>query len=274
METRWPILAVLALVLPAQLFGEANAQGLTTYLESSGTGLKPRSNAGLAVQTDRLRVRADFAVRGTQIAPPPLALAPPGGGSTEVVPNLRSALTIAKNLDIETRVNFAEWNTRSATTFDTRVRYRRRLDIFFDELDGSLVRSPDGLTKQTLGLGFKQILGDVGGISPLVITGRAIFETTQNAAVAGLSSDSRKVGVETRLAGFTPAFLAADNALVFKVDRTSGAQRTSTSAVTYDQSWTVSSMTKLGLNLQLLRESYSPANAFEPSVGLTWRSQF
>jgi hypothetical protein len=266
-------LAVLALVLPAQHLDEANAQGLTPYLESSGTGLKPRSNAGLAVQTDRLRMRADVALRAQQISTASLGLASPGG-STEVVPNLRSALTIAKNLDIETRVNFAEWNARTDTTFDTRVRYRRSLDAFFDELDGSLWRSPDGLTKQSLRLGFHQILGDFGGLSPLTITGQAIFETTQDAGAAGLSSDSRKVGIETRLAGFTSPFLAADHALIFKVERTSGAQPAAASVVTYDQSWAVSPMSKLGLNLQFLRQSYSPANDFEPSLGLNWRSQF
>ena len=270
---RWPISAVFALVLFAQLFDEANAQGLTTYSESSGTGLKPRSNAGVAVQTDKLRMRADFALRAQPIATASLGLAPTGA-STEVIPNLRSALTIAKNLDIETRVNFAEWNARSDTTFDTRLRYRKSLDLFFDELDGSLWRSPDGLTKQSLRLGFKQILGDFGGTSPLTITGKAIFETTQDAAAAGLSSDSRKVGVETRLAGFTSAFLAADHALIFKVEKTSGAQPASASAVTYDQSWTMSPMTKLGFNLQFLRQSYSPANDFEPSIDLSWRSQF
>ena len=262
---------MLALVLSAQLFDEANAQGLTTYLESSGTGLKPRSNAGVAVQTDRLGMRADVALRAQQI--PIASLAPPGG-RTEVVPNLRSSLKIAKHLDIETRVNFAEWNARSDTTFDTRVRYRKSLDIFFNELDGSLWRSPDGSTKQSLRLGFKQALGDFGGMAPLTITGQAILETTQAAAAAGLASDGRKVGVETRLAGFTSPFLATDHALSFKVEKTFGARPTSASTVTYDQSWTVSTMTKLGLNLQLLRQSYTAGNDFKPALDLTWRSQF
>jgi hypothetical protein len=266
--------AVVALVvLAAQLGNEAAAQGLTTYLESSGTGAKPRSNAGLAVQTDRLRMRADFAVRAQQTANASLGL-PPVAGTTEVVPNLRSALKIAKNLDLETRVNFAEWNASSTTTFDTRVRYRKSLDIFFDELDGSLWRSPDGSTKQSLRLGFKHALAELGGASPLTLTGHATFETTQGVAAPGLSNDGRKVGVETKLAGFTSPFLGADNALTFKVERTYGARPASASAVTYDQSWTVSTMSKLGVNLQLLRQSLRAGNDFEPSMDLSWRSQF
>ena len=271
METRWPFSAALALLLT--LFADANAQGLSTYLESSGTDLKPRSNAGLAVETDRLRMRADFALRAQQLAASPLELAPPGG-RTEVVPNLRSSVTLAKNLDLETRVNFAEWNARSDTTFDTRVRYKKSLDLIFNELDGSLWRSPDGLTKQTLRLGFKPILVDYGGICPLRITGQAIFDKSEGTAATGLPSDSRKVGVETRLAGFPSVFLATNQALTFKVEKTSGAQPASASAVSYDQSWAVSPMTKLGLNLGFLRQSYTPADDFEPSLDLSWRSQF
>jgi hypothetical protein len=154
------------------------------------------------------------------------------------------------------------------------VRYKKSLDAFFDELDGSLWRSPDGGTKQSVRLGFNQTLGDVGDFFPLTITGQAVFETTQGATVGGLSADSRKVGIETRFAGFTSPFLSTDHALIFKVEKTSGGQPTSASTVTYDQSWAVSPMTKLGLNLQFLRQSYSPADDFEPSLGLSWRSQF
>ncbi len=271
MITRRPILAALTLVLSAQLSGAALAQGLDTYFESSGTGVKPRSNAGVTMRTDRLRMQADLALRSQQISSAPLRLAPPGGSSTEVVPNLRSALKLAKNLDIETRVNLTEWNAGSDTTFDTRVRYKRSLDIFFDELDGSLWRSPDGAMKQSLRLGFKQTLADFGGSAPLTIAGQAIFETTQNAAATG---DSHKIGFETKLAGFNPTFLTGDQALLFKVERTSGAQRAIASTVTYDQSWVTSPMSKLALQLQLLRHSYDSANDFQPSMGLSWRSQF
>jgi hypothetical protein len=190
-----------------------------------------------------------------------------------VVPNLRSAFTLAENLDIETRVNFAEWNAHSETTFDTRVRYRKSLDAFFDELDGSLWRSPDGLTKQSLRLRFDQTLGDAAAVSPLTISGAAVFEATQDAGAAQ-SSDNQRVGLETRLGGFMPAFLAIDPTLSFKVEKTAGARPASSSAVTYDQSWTLSPLTELGLNLQFLRQTYHPADDFEPSIDFTWRSRF
>ena len=151
--------AVLALALAAALCSEAQAQGVTTYFESSGTAQKPRSNAGLSVGRDRLRMRADIAVRGARTASPAQAMVRRSSSSTEVVPNLRSAFTLAKNLDIETRVSFAEWNTGTDTTFDTRLRYRKSLNAFFKELDGSFWRLPGGLTKQVLRLGFDQILG-------------------------------------------------------------------------------------------------------------------
>lgn len=217
-------------------------------------------------------MRADLAVRAQRLAPESRGLTP--GGSTEVVPNLRSAVTIAKHLNLETRVNFAEWNARSNTTFDTRLNYRRSFDVFFDELDGTLWRSADGSTTQRLRLGFKQFLGGFGGISPLTLIGQAIAETTQGAATTGPTSDRRKLGVEMTLAGFASTSSSAGHALVFKVEKTSGVQPARANAVTYDQSWTVGPMTKLGVNFRLQRSSYSSADDFEPSVDFRWRSQF
>ena len=197
---------MLILALSAPLV-HAQAQGVTTYLESSGTQQKLRSNAGLSLQNDRLRMRAGLALRTQQVAAPIYALDARPSGSTEVVPNLRSAFTIAKNLDLETGVSFAEWNARSDTKFDTRLRYTKPLSMFFDELDGSLWRSPDGLTKQGVRLGFHELLGGDGiGLVPLTIAGAAVFEATQSgaAALAGQSNDSRKLRLETRVAGLMP----------------------------------------------------------------------
>ena len=189
---------------------------------------------------------------------------------------MRSAFTIAKNLDIETRVNFAEWNAGADATFDTRLRYRKSLHAFFDELDGSLWRLPGGLTRQVLRLGFGQILGDDGATAPLAITGSAQFEATQNTAPAlpGRSGDTHKVGLETRVAGLLSPLLAADHAVSLKVEKTVGTQPESASTLAYDQSWTPGPLTELGFNLMLKRETYSPANDFAPAITFTWRGQF
>ena len=271
METRWSFWTALVLALSVHLCDEAKAQGITTYLESSGSRQKPRSNAGLAVQGERVRMQADFALRGKQLPPPSHALQRRPSGSTEVVPNLRSAIKLAKNLDIETRVNFAEWNADSATTVDTRLRYRKSLDAFFDELDSSVWRSPDGLTRESVRLGFDQNLGP-GQLFPLTISGAAIFEATQGAAAA--AADSHTVGLETKVAGFTSPFLAADHTVSFRVQKTEGTRPASSSSLTLDQLWTLSPLTKLGVNLQFLRETYSPADDFEPSIDFSWHSQF
>jgi len=276
MDRRPGIFAALALALAAPLCNEGHAQGLMTYFESSGTTQKPRSNAGLSVGGDRLRMRADLAVRGARIASPTHALNRRSGGRTEVVPNVRSAFTIAKDLDIETRVNFSEWNVGADTTFDTRLRYRKSLHTFFDELDSSFWRLPGGLTKQVFRLGFGQILGDDGATAPLTITGAAYFEATQNAAAAvpGRSGDSRKVAVETRVAGLLAPLLATDHAVSLNVEKTVGTRPESASTLAYDQSWAPSPLTELGFNLILRRETYSPTNDYAPSIAFTWRSQF
>jgi hypothetical protein len=276
MDRRPSISAALVLALAAPLCNAVQAQGVTTYFESSGTTQKPRSNAGLSVGGDRLRMRADVALRGAGTASPTHALYRRSSGSTEVVPNVRSAFTIAKNLDIETRVNFAEWNAGADTTFDTRLRYRKSLNAFFDELDGSFWRLPGGLTKQVLRLGFEQILGDDGTTAPVAITGAALIEATQIAAadLPGRSGDTHTVGLETRVAGLLSPFLAADHTVSLKVEKTVGVRPESASTLAYDQSWTPRPLTELGFNLIFRRETYSAANDFAPSITFTWRSQF
>ncbi len=266
--------AALTLALSAPLF-QANAQGVTTYLESSGTQQKARSNAGVAVQSDRLRIRADVALHSTQVTALIHGTEPRPTGQTQVVPNLRSALTIAKNLDLETGVNFAEWNARSDTTFNTRLRYKKSLPTFFNELDGSIWRSPEGLTTQSFRLGFRETLG-AGGFTPLTITGAAILEATQSgiAALAGQSNDLQKVRIETKVTGLMPEFLRADHTLGFKVEKTAGARSGSANTVTYDQSWAPSPLTKLGLNWRFLRQRYDADDDFTPSLDFSWRSKF
>lgn len=274
LRTRAQTWGALILALSAQLF-QAKAQGVTTYLESSGTQQKLRSNAGLSVQGDRLLMRADFALHAKQVATLIDALEPRPSGSTEVVPNLRSTFTLAKNLDLETGVSFAEWNAHSDTTFDTRVRYKKSLSAFFDELDGSVWRSPEGLTKQRLRLGFHESLGD-GDLAPMTITGAAIFEATQQSEAVSLvgQPNSHKVRIETKVAGLMPTFLGADHTVGFKVEKTAGTRPESANTLTYDQSWTPSPLTKVGLNWQFLRQKYGVADGFAPSIDFTWQSKF
>jgi hypothetical protein len=267
------IWALLVLALTATLFGEAKAQGLTTYLESSGTEHKPRSNLGVSLHGDRVRLRADVALRG--IARPTDHVHRLPSGSTEVVPNLRSAFTVAKNLDLETRVSFAEWNAGTAATLDTRLRYRKSLNAFVDELDGSIWRSPEGFTRKMLRLGFHQPLGDDdGATAPLTITGAAMFEATQHdSAPADLSGSSRRVGVETRVTGLMPRFAMADQSVTFKVERTAGMRSESTRTLAYDRSWTLSSLTNLGFSLKYLRRTDRLADRREPSIAFSWRGR-
>jgi hypothetical protein len=276
MDARRKISAFLALTLIAAFFGEANAEGVATYFESSGTERRPRSNAGLSIHgRDWLQLRAGIALRATA-SPGDSAQLRPSGSFTEIVPNLRSTVSLAQNLAIETRVSFAEWNAGAGATADTRLRYRKSLDAFVDELDGSIWRSHDGVTKQSLRLGFNQLLGDPAAIAPLTISGAATFEATHNAAAspAKPSTGSRTVGVETRVSGLMSRFLATDHGLTFKAEKTVGMRHETASVLAYDQAWTLGSMTSLGLKLEFPRRSSSPADDFEPSIGLDWHGRF
>jgi hypothetical protein len=236
---------------PAQI-----ADALTTYFESSANQ-NPRSNAGVSVSGDRLRLKADVALRAPN-------------DRTEIVPNLSSAFVLGKNLDIETRVNLAEWNTGTDASFDTRL-HIRSLGPFFDELEGRVRRSPDGLTSQLLRLGFYQIVGNATAVTPITLTGRAIYEVTRGAA---LSEEGRRLGFETRLAGFMSPFVPGAGALSLKVERVGGPRPGSQSTLAFDQRWTFRDMAQLGVNFKVLRATHSTANELEPSLDFTWHSQF
>jgi hypothetical protein len=169
-------------------------------------------------------------------------------------------------------VSFAEWNAGTDSTVDTRLRYRKSLDsFFFNELDGSVWRSPDGRTRQTLRLGFQEALGDAGANAPLTIAGEAIFEAAQSSALS--SVDSRKAAVETRVAGLLSPFMATDNALSFRVEKTIGARPERARILGYDQSWTLSSLTQLGLNMRVQSRTFGAANNVEPSIQFNWRTR-
>jgi hypothetical protein len=274
MDRRRKNSAVLALLLAAPLAGEAHGEGLATYVESSGTEQKPRSNAGLSIHgRDWLQLRAGIALRATA-NPADSTQLRPSGSFTEIVPNLRSTVSLAKNLDIETRVSFADWNAGAGTTADTRVRYRKSLDAFVDELDGSLWRSHDGSTTQSLRLGFNRLIGDPAATVPLTIRGAATFEATQNAAASSGEPSTGRVGLETRVTGLMSQFLATDHGLTFKAEKTVGTRRESASVLAYDQAWTLGSWTSLGFTLEFPRRTSSPADDFEPAIGFDWRGRF
>ena len=251
------------LLLALMGFGsiQAHADGFTTYVESAGATLKPRSNAGLSVERDGLRLKADVSLQAPN-------------KQTQIVPNVSSAFVIGKNLDIETRVDLAEFNTRKDATFDTRLHFRS-LGPFFDELEGRILRSPNGLSRHLLRLGFYQILGDASAVTPLTLTGRAIYETSQGRATPmSAGTDSRRYGVETLVKGLTPAFVPGAGTLSLKLERTTGNRPENLSTFGYNQAWTMANLTKLGFNLKFLRTAYSPANDFEPSIDFTWRAEF
>jgi hypothetical protein len=274
LATRWHVGAALVLALSAHL-EKPQAQALSTYLESSGTQQKPRSNAGFSVQGDKMRIRAEVALRGRQQHTATDALQLRTESSTEVVPSLRSAFKLAKNLNLESGVSFAEWNASSSTQFDARLRYRKPLHAFFDELDGSLWRSPEGSTAQKLRLGFHESLPNAGTHPPVTISGEATYEATQSAAAQTAESRSKqRVRIEARVAGLMPEFLGANHAVGLKLEKAVSGRAESASALTYTPSWTPGSLTKLGLNVQLRRETYSAGDDFAPSIDFSWRSKF
>lgn len=250
------IRTVLLSALAAPCSTPALADGVTTYFQSSANQ-HPLSNAGVSVSGDRLRLKADVSMRAPN-------------DRTEIVPNVSSGFTLGKNLDIETRVNLTEWNTGSDGSFDTRL-HLRSLGPFVDELEGRVRRTPDGLTSQLLRLGFYQIVGNATALTPITLTGRAIYEVSQSAALA---DPTRRYGVETRLAGFMSPFVPGAGALSFKVEYVDGPRPENRSTLAFDQSWKFRDIADLGLKLKVLHTPHLTTDDLEPSLDFTWHSRF
>ena len=237
------------------------AADLSPYFESSA-GHKPRGDAGLSVSGDRLRVAAAVAMRAQD-------------GSTSILPKVTSALTLGPRVDIETRVNLAEWNGRTDphdAKFATRLHVQAPAP-FVDHLEGKFWRLPGGQTGRLLRLGFYQRLAAPRRGHPITIRSKATIETLSAASATG-GVDNQRVGFEAEVGGLMSGPAAAQTALRLKILRHLGADPATARSVSYDRSWSLPGETQLALNLGLLRATRPNADVVEPSLGISWQGEF
>jgi hypothetical protein len=216
---------------------------------------KPRGDAGMALSRDNLRFAADVALRAHD-------------GGTEVLPKVSSTLALAPRVDLETRLDLAEWNSGSRlldAKFATRLHVQAPAP-FLDELEGRFWRMPDGRTGRLLGLGFYQRLGNGHGPNGLTLRTRATLETASDA--------TQRVAFETELGGLQPSAAAGRAALRLKVVRNSGVAAATAHSVAYDRSWTLPSTAEVAFNLGMLRSTSVSGAAVEPTLGMSWRAGF
>jgi len=258
--------AVFVLTLAVLGSRTADAGGVSSYFESSASQ-KPRGNAGVSVTSDKVRVNADLALRAPNRA-------------TEIVPRVSTAFALSDHLGLETRVDLSDWNSRAVvpgTKVDTRLHFKSSAP-FFDELEGRVWRSPDGQSGRILGFGFYQKLSEANALTAVTIRSKAVVETTVGLPAAPLSDgpvgsrhQNRRVGIETEVAGLMASAVGGRGALKIRLDRVAGARPETASSIGYDQSWRLGREAQLGLNLKMLRATYTTAGAIEPAVGITWR---
>ena len=260
-------MARTAIVLTFAVLGSRGAFGgaVTSYFESSASQ-KPRGNAGVSVTGDRIRLNADLALRAPN-------------RTTEIVPRVSSAFAISNRFALETRVDLSDWNSSTVVPgakVDTRLHYKSSAP-FLDELEGRVWRSPDGQSGRILKFGFYQKLSDASALTPFTIRSKAVVETTvgnapyiSSGAAPGNRPENRRFGLETELGGglMSHAF-SGRGAFKIKLDKIAGSRPETARSVAYDQSWKLG-LAQLGLNLKMLRATYTTAGALEPSVGFTW----
>jgi hypothetical protein len=241
------------------------AADFTPYFDSAASDT-PRSKAGLALAADRLTIKADLAVRAPD-------------HETQIVPNVSSAFELAHGLNLETRLNLADWNSADeppGAKFDTRVHFQSSAP-FLDEFEGRYWHSPEGQTGRLLKFGFYQKLRESSSLAPLTIRSRATLETTDGwaaSAAAPGTAPNRKIGWETELGGVAAGLLPGRSALKLRVERVAGAQAETARSLAYDPSWSKRNLGQFGVNVKMLRATLTTADALQPSIGISWRAQF
>ena len=264
--------AMLALALAA--FGtayDAGAADVTSYFTSSANQ-RPKSNAGFAVTGEKVRLKADVAMR----AP---------GRSTQIVPNVSSTVTLSERVGLETRVDLAEWNSRTdllEAKFDTRLHVRSPAP-FLDELEGRIWRTPDGQSGRVLNFGFYQILREPEVGPAVTLRSLATVETTTGALAMEVRTtdtktalfrpESHRVKLETELRGLLSGLLPGKSALRLRIEQAIGASPEKTRSLTYDHSWRVRKLGSFGFNLGMLHGTRSAIDVSEPSLGFSWHAE-
>jgi hypothetical protein len=231
----------------------AAAADVERYFASTAND-KPRGDAGLALKNSRLRFAADVALRARD-------------DTTEILPKLTSKLALAPRVDLETRVDLAEWNSSSRlldAKFATKLHVQAPAP-FLDELEGRVWRLPDGQTGRLLRLGFYQRMGERHGSDALSLRTKATVET---GSVVG-----RRLAVETELKGFDPAPGKGRSALRLKVVRSFGAAPEAARTLAYDRAWSLPGASQIAVNVGV-QESTAPLDTAgpTPSFGVSWRA--
>lgn len=147
---------------------------------------------------------------------------------------------------------------------DTKLVYRSPF-TFIDRFEGE-IHHGTGVRRESLSVLLPEISrGDKHG-SSLSLTGKALVRETLDER----GTETRSVGVETKLKGVLPPLLGGENALSFKVERALGdADDALSSSLAYDHAWSPGGAS-IGLNLKMLRQ----LDEFEPSMDLSWLARF
>jgi hypothetical protein len=135
------------LVMAALFAMPAAALPLNSYLKLSSAD-KPEGQAGFALHEGGVNVRADLRMRAE-------------GGRPKAVPKVKSSFDVGDALNVETDLSLPAWGEggASGTASDTKI-LLRTLPPFIDRLEGRVRRSAGGKSKESLRLGFADVLDD------------------------------------------------------------------------------------------------------------------
>lgn len=233
-------------------FEGAAAAEFQPFVDVAPTG-QPQGSAGFYFTTNAFRVRSYLAVRAD-------------GGRTYVAPQVVSSVEIAPKMSIETRFDFAEWNTNSAlldSAVEVKFRVRSELPLI-DEIEGRVRRAPDGLQHNTLYLAVAEDIASSEAGRPVTFGARATFEQTGSEGMPALTSK----GLQASLAGFGRTDV--ENRLAISYKAQSGTRGDRVGSISFGRSWPINAFTRLTVSCELIDAEAARSH----NVGLSWRSEF
>jgi hypothetical protein len=197
---------------------------------------RPQSSVGLDLAASALRLHGDLTARAA-------------GDRTFVAPQLSTTLRLAPKLSVETRIDFAEWNTHSAlfdATVETKFRVRSALP-FVDDIEGRIWQAPDGVTRESLHFGLSENVGSANPNRPIKLQTSATIEQTDSAGAAS----STLTGIQAVLSGFASERSTTSSRLSLSYQERSGIQPFRRSSVTYNRSWSLNENARLGVDCEV-----------------------
>jgi hypothetical protein len=213
---------------------------------------RPQTSIGLDLATSALRMRGHITARSED-------------GRSTVMPQLYSTLTLAPKVQMETRVDFPEWNSAAGgvdEAVEVKLRLRSMVPLI-DEIEGRSWRGSDGLIRHAVRVATAEPVASSVAGRPITLGLGATVEQTEPTG----SPATVYTGLEANLTGFGRT--AAENRVGLQHRVYSNASGRTTS-VLLGRSWRTGDWSRIAVNYTLMDATERRDNR----IAFSWLYEF